>query len=93
MTDTSTKTLYAEAILGRDAEEFLQTDLGRYMLARAEEDEQQALDGLAKVWPWRTNRIRQLQAQLWRARSFKQWLGEMVMAGKQALSHLETPAE
>lgn len=90
MTDTGTRALFAEAILGQDAEEFLKTDLGRYMLARAEEEEQEALDALGKVSPWRRRRIQQLQAKLWRARSFKGWLGEMIVAGKQALQQLES---
>lgn len=86
----STKVLYAEAILGKDAEEFLKTDLGRYMLARAEEEEREALDALATVFPWRRRKIQQLQSQLWRARSFTGWLGEMIISGKQALQQLES---
>lgn len=93
MSDLSTQTLVAEAILGKDAEEFLASDLGRYIVARIDEEERTALDGLAEVWPWRRRRIEQLQAQLWRARSFKSWLGDLIVAGKQALEHLETPPD
>lgn len=89
MSDLSTQTLVAEAILGKDAEEFLNTDVGRYILARAEEEEREALEALAKVWPWRRRRIEQLQTQLWRARSIKDWLTEMITTGRQALEHLE----
>lgn len=81
--------LYAEAILGKDAEEFLKTDLGRYLLARVEEEEKQALEDLVTVSAWRRRRIQQLQAQLWRARSFKGWLAEMIVTGRQALQQLE----
>lgn len=87
------KTLYAEAILGKDAEEWLNSDLGRYVLARVEEEEREALEAMADVSPWRRRRIQQLQSQLWRARSFKGWLGEMIVAGRQALQQLETPPE
>ncbi len=90
MTDLSTQAFVAEAMIGKDAEEFLNTDLGRYMLARAEEEEGQALEALATVWPWRRRRITDLQAQLWRARSFKSWLAEMIMTGKQALQQLDS---
>lgn len=86
-----TQALYAEAVLGKDAEEWLKTDLGRYVIARAEEEEREALEGLANVWPWRRRRIQQLQAQLWRARSFKGWMSEMIVVGRQALQHLENP--
>lgn len=91
MSDLSTQALIAEAVLGRDAEVFLSSDLGRYMLARVEEEEQEALDALANVAAWRRRRISDLQAKLWRARSFKNWLTELIVAGKQALEQLETP--
>lgn len=89
MSDVETRTLYAEAILGKDAEEFLNGDLGRYMLARAEEEEREAIEALATVWSWRRKRIADLQAKMWRARSFKGWLVEMITAGHQAVQQLE----
>lgn len=82
--------LYAEAMLGRDVEEFLSSDIGRYLVARAEEEEKAALEQLATVAPWRRRRITQLQAQVWRAQSFKSWLGELIVTGRQALQHLES---
>lgn len=91
MSDLSTQTLIAEGMLGKDAEEFLNGDLGRYMLARAEEEEQEALEQLSTVWPWRRRRITELQTKLWRARSFKRWLADLVIAGRQAIEQLETP--
>lgn len=93
MTDVATQTLFAEAALGRDAEEFLNTDLGRYILARVEEEEREAMEALGKVLPWRRRRITELQSRLWRARSFKGWLAEMIQTGRQALEQLDTPPE
>ncbi len=90
MSDLSTQSLYAEAILGRDAEQFLASDLGRYMLARADEEEREALDELATVWPWRRGRIAQLQMKVKNARSFKNYLADLVITGKQALETLES---
>ena len=80
--------LFAEAVLGKDAEEFLGSELGRYILGRAEQEEKEAIDALAVVSSWRRNRIRELQAQVWRARSVKQWLGELIQAGHQAQMQL-----
>ena len=80
--------LFAEAVLGKDAEEFLGSELGRYILGRAEQEEKEAIDALALVSSWRRNRIRELQAQVWRARSVKQWLGELIQAGHQAQMQL-----
>lgn len=82
--------LWAEAILGKDVEDFLAGDIGRYLIARADEEEHTALEQLATVAPWRRRRIQQLQAQVWRAQSFKSWLGELIVAGRQAVQTLET---
>ncbi len=90
MSDLSTATLFAEAALGRDAEEFLSGDLGRYMLSRADEEEREALDELATVWPWRRGRIAQLQLKIKNARAFRNYLADLVITGKQALDTLES---
>lgn len=90
MSDLSTHALYAEAMLGRDADEFLGSDLGRYMIGRAEQEEREAMELLVKVWPWRRRRIQQLQNRIWRAQQFKGWLTELVMIGRQAMDQLET---
>ena len=74
----------AEAVLGRDAEEFLKGEIGRYVIGRCEQERDEALCLLAVVSPWRRNRIRQLQAQVWRAESLKGWLVDLVTAGRQA---------
>jgi hypothetical protein len=82
----------AEAILGRDAEEFLASELGRYLIGRADQEIEEAQDALAKVSPWRRNRIRDLQAQIWRAKSVKGWLAELVTNGKAAEAALDEPS-
>lgn len=81
--------LWAEAVLGKDAEEFLKSELGRYLTGRAEQEEDEAIEQLAKVSSWRRRRIQELQNQLWRARSVRQWLAELVQAGRQAEAMLE----
>lgn len=93
MTDLSTQALYAEAMLGKDAEEFIGSDLGRYMIGRAEQEEREAVELLATVWPWRRRRITELQNRIWRARQFKGWLVELYQIGKQAIDQLETQAQ
>jgi uncharacterized protein YbjT (DUF2867 family) len=86
---TDGDTLLAEAILGRDAEEFLASELGRYLVGRAEQEEREAVEQLARVSSWRRRRIRELQDDIWRARSVRQWLAEMVSAGRAAEPLLE----
>lgn len=91
MSDFSTQALYAEAMLGKDAEEFIGSDLGRYMIGRAEQEEREAMDLLTKVWPWRRRRIQELQNRIWRTQQFKAWMVELVQIGRQAMDQLETP--
>lgn len=81
--------LLAEAMLGRDAEDFLNSDIGRYIVGRAEQEAAEAAELLAKVSPWRRRRIAQLQNEIWRANSVKGWLAEMVTSGKAAFHALE----
>ena len=81
--------LMAEAILGRDAEEFLNTELGQYLMGRCEQEIQEAQELLSEVSPWRKRRIRDLQNQVWRARSLKTWLAELIANGKAAEAALE----
>jgi hypothetical protein len=90
LSDLSTQVLYAEAILGKDAEEFLKTDLGRYLMERVVEEEREAMEALAGTSSWRRRRIVELQNRIWRARSFKSWLSEMIVTGRQALQQLES---
>lgn len=85
--------LWAEATLGRDADEFLKSDIGRYLAGRCEEEVATAQEQLAVVSPWRRNRIRQLQNQIWRANSVRSWLIELVSAGQQAEIQLDEQSE
>lgn len=79
----------AEAVLGRDAEEFLSTELGRYITGRCEQEIADAQEELSTVWPWRKRRIQALQNQVWRAQSVKGWLAELIANGKAAEAALE----
>lgn len=81
--------IYAEAMLGKDAEEFIKSEIGRFLTGCAEQEVVEAMEYLKKVHPWRTRRIKELQNQIWRAESFKSWLAELVIRGKQALQHLD----
>ena len=49
--------LYAEAMLGQDVESFLASDIGRYLIGRADQESAEAVDKLKTVFPWRRRRI------------------------------------
>lgn len=83
------KELLAEAMIGRDAEDFIQSDIGQYILGCAEQEAHEAMDQLKRVYPWRRGKITELQNKIWRAESMQSWLAELVIAGKQAVQQLE----
>jgi hypothetical protein len=83
--------LYAEAVLGRDAEEFVQSELGQFVIGRAEQESRDAMDELKRCHPWRTRKIKELQNRIWRAESMQNWIGELIVRGRQALQQLEDP--
>lgn len=74
----------AEAILGRDARDFLNTELGRFLLGRAKQERDDALESLKNVYPWRRRKIQELQNIIWRTESFEQWLAGLIIDGNNA---------
>lgn len=83
------KELLAEAMVGRDAEDFIQSDIGQYILGCAEQEAHEAMDQLKRVYPWRRRKITELQNKIWRAEAIQSWLAELVIAGKQAVQQLD----
>jgi len=81
--------LVRTATFGRQVEDFLATDIGKYLVGRAEQEAKDALDKLKVTSPWRHNRIRDLQAMVWQAENFQQWLGNAIVEGRHALQMLQ----
>jgi hypothetical protein len=81
--------MMAEAILGRDAEDFLRSELGQFIVGRCDQEIADAQDKLARVSSWRRRRIQELQNDIWRARNMKGWLVELIQNGRQAEAALE----
>ena len=79
----------AEAILGRDAEEFCRGELGKYLLGRSKQERQEAQEELAKMSPLRIFKGYELRNAIWRAESFEAWLVELIMNGKNAQRIME----
>lgn len=88
--DTDTQTLMAEAILGDDADKFLKTELGRYLLETAKQESLDALHELKSIDPTDTKKITELQNKIWLAESFEGWLVQLINAGQQARDILES---
>lgn len=81
--------LLAEAILGKDVEDFLNSDIGKYLIGCAEQEAVEAMNELKTVSTWRKRKILDLQNRIWRAESFQKWLGELIISGRQAIQQLD----
>ena len=87
--DPTSRTLVAEADLGVQAKEFLDSDLGQHFVGSAQQEIAEAQIALAKVAPWRRRRIQELQNRIWRANFLLGWLRELLLSGRAAESALE----
>lgn len=85
--------LSADAIIGDDAQRFMDSDLGRVVLGLAEQEGLEALENLKGTPPEDSNRIRELQNIIWRSESFKRWLSELITDGEQALRSIQHDEE
>jgi hypothetical protein len=84
MTDMN-KTLLEQGALGAEAQDFLDSPLGRLVLTQARMEAVEALSKLRTVLPFRRRKIQELQNAVWRAEAFEGWLRGAIATGKQAL--------
>lgn len=91
--DPESRTFFAEAALGRDAREFMDTDLGRYMVGCAQQDYAAAMAKLKTVAWWRRRKIVELQNEARWAESFMVYLRDLIIKGKAAELALEEREE
>lgn len=78
------RTFFAEATLGRDAKEFFNSDIGRYMVGCAQHEYAEASAELKNV-PWyRPFKLSELQNKMWRAENFMVWLRDLIIKGTAA---------
>jgi hypothetical protein len=82
-------TLRAELVLAEDVAEFVASDLGRYMLDRANQEILTHLHQLAVASADNVALVRNLQHEVRVREMFKQYLLESLVAGRTALSELE----
>lgn len=79
----------AEITLGLDAESFLRSKLGVYLMEYAAQSAMSAMDLLKKVDPNDAVRIRALQNEVFRAESFPHWIDMAITAGQRAEQELQ----
>jgi len=77
------------AVFGEQVRNFLETDIGDYLLKQAEYDAREAMDKLKHVSPWRRRKIQELQNDIRVAENFLTWLADALHSGEQAKQQLE----
>lgn len=82
--DVQSRQLIVEADLGRQAKEFFDSDLGKYIIGCISQEIMSAQLELTHVAWWNIWKIRSLQNQIWRARSTIGWFADLVRQGKNA---------
>ena len=65
---------------GFQAEAFLQSDVGKYLIAKAEAEVVEATEALKVVDPTVPDAIRVLQNRLYRGESIQYWLAEAIQS-------------
>lgn len=77
------------AAFGKQVEEFTQSDVGKYMLRKAEIEYKEALLQFKTLDPFDHKEVGQCQLKMNRALSIRGWLSEAVSQGLEAMKQLE----
>lgn len=85
--------LEAQIVMGSAADQFIKSDLGRYVVARAENDEAEAKDYLAEVSPTDTAKIIEFQTIIGISRGIRSYFAELINDGIEAEHTIDTPEE
>ena len=91
-TSTEQKEYFQEARLGIDFENFLRSDVGRFLQARAVREYESAKEGILDCNPdsfFGRRKIKKFQQQAAAADNFLNWCAEAITNGRQAEQLLE----
>jgi hypothetical protein len=77
------------AVFGRQVEDFLASDIGKYLVARAEEQRERSIERLKTANPWRRQFIQRCQNEVRVVDMFQQWMADAILEGQAALAVLE----
>lgn len=81
--------LWAAVEMGLDAQQFLGSRLGKYLIKRAEDERDDAIDELKGADSDSPRLIRSLQNRIWRAEQFQYWIAELIQSGTLAEEQLK----
>ena len=74
----------AQVEIGLDAEQFLNSKLGKYLIGVAQQESDEAMRELKFVDPTNSGKIMQLQIKAQVAEAAIKWIGEAVLIGRQS---------
>ena len=83
-TDNTDRETLKAINFGFEVQAFLESNLGRYLIGRAEEQIEEAVEKLKHVDPENASQIRALQHTIHVAEDIQYWLGEAIQAGLNA---------
>jgi len=86
---SETEILLDVAVLGERVDQFLKSDIGRYLLDQADAEEQAGLQHLRTVNCNDAEAVRRAQNRVWMGEHIKSWLKDAVSAGLKARMILE----
>ena len=81
-----TEILWDKAVFGKQVEEFLGSDIGKYLLSKADRELSQAIIALRDCTP---DQLVRFQSDMKRAESIREWLVEAVEEGLRAMNLIE----
>ena len=80
------------AVFGKQVEQFLESDIGSYLVGRAQEQGEAAIMELKDADPFDHDKIIKIQSRIKVAESIIGWLGDAIRAGHQAAEHIQEDA-
>lgn len=76
--------LLAEVDLGLEADQFLRSKIGKYIVGRATDQSEAAMEKLKIVDPTDAKAVQSIQNDIWRADTLATWITDLIRGGKNA---------
>ena len=91
--DLTTEEHIIVATFGEQVQNFMNSDVGRYLIGRADQQSEEAFFQFKHCDVNDVEKVRSLQNTILRSEEFKLWLGEAVQDGLHSLNILENRSE
>ena len=91
--DQEQEILFDVAVLGEQMDQFLKSDIGKFLSGRIEDEIEDGIADLRRVDCNNAEAVYLAQARVWRAETLRIWLDEAISAGIKARLVLENRDE